>query len=475
MFSLEKRAAFVLLSALSLAGYVSIPLFFPLPGQFDSLPLRDVRSFAPSVWAGIAYALFFLAQYAIYATAWRHITTRSAKIWSIVMPALVFCLPLLFTYPINATDLFRYFVRGRVTAFYGESALVVPPSAYPHDPYLPFAGEWATATSPYGPLWELLAGGITAASGQNLLLSLLLFKSIAILAHSAVGVLIWQAGARLRPSQRAAATLLWTWNPALLFMFAVDGHNDALMIFWLVFGYVLMPRRPLLGFLVAFLGALTKPVALLALPFLFFGRWRRLQSWRARWRYLLAASAGALLLTVVTFAPFGSPLRLATRLLTEASEAVGYSPGVLLLLLAQRLAAPFDVGRFLELGAALGLAVFVLLALLLLWRVWRGLRVASGIAAVFAAYLATAFTFRIWYSTWPFPWLLVDDEQNLRAISAGFWFLLCAHLSLLIYGYLRIYVLAGDQLAAHLVGVPFTFILPLVLARWLPLSPIDRA
>ena len=253
-------------------------------------------------------------------------------------------------------------------------------------------------------------------------------------------------------------------------MFAVDAHNDALMIFWLVFGTLLMKRHPLLGFLVAVLAALTKPISLLALPFLFVAHWRELSAGRARLRFLLAAVAGSVLLTAITFAPFGSPLELGIRLLQEASDAVGFSPGVLIILIAQRLGIGLGVDVMTDVGATLGSALFAALAVLLLWRVWRGMHSLRSIAYVFAAYVVTALTFRIWYSTWPFVWLIVSDDKDRRTLSASFWFLLTAHLSILIYGHIRTGILAGDFLVAHLIGVPFTFILPIVLAYYYPLQ-----
>lgn len=469
MSLLKKRYSLLTLTLVSLASYLLLPLYFPLLGQYHRAPLHDIRSFAPGAGEGLAYALLFLLLYATYVAAWRHTAVRGAKRWQILLPVLLFCLPLLLTYPINATDIFRYFVRGRVTAFYGESAFAVPPSAFPNDPYLPLAGQWATATSPYGPLWERVAATVTILSGQNLLAGLLIFKAIAIGSHLGTGYVIWRAGERLSDRRRGAVTLLWVWNPALLYMFAMDGHNDALMIFWLALGYLLQQQRPLLGFFIAALGALTKPIAVLALPFLLLSHWRKLDSWPARWRYLLAAAGGSLILAIAAFTPFGSPLELIIRLVTEASESVGFSPGVLLVLLGQRLGLLIDVERAVQIGTATSLSLFALLSLGLFWRTWRGMRVTRGIAAVFAAYLALALTFRIWYSTWPFVWLLLDRENDHRALSGGFWFLLTAHLSVLIYGHLRVYAFSGDQLVAHLVGVPFTFILPLLLANWLPL------
>ena len=87
-----------------------------------------------------------------------------------------------------------------------------------------------------------------------------------------------------------------------------------------------------------------------------------------------------------------------------------------------------------------------------------------------AAYSFQALSFRLWYSTWPFLWLLLEDETSKPTLSfrlsAGLWSLLLVQLSVLVYGYLRVYVLGGSQLAAHLIGVPLVFVLPLLLG-WL--------
>ena len=465
MCSFDKRHTLIILAALSLAGYALLPLFFPLLSQYYHAPLRDIRFFAPSPWGGLAYASMFLLLYAIYARAYQHVNRQGAGASFILGATVLFSLPLLLTYPINATDVFRYFIRGRVTGFYGESALMVPPSEFSQDPYLPLAGEWAGETSPYGPFWELVAAGVTVVSGQNLFLSLLIFKALGIVAHSSIGLIIWKALETRSGHYRAAMTLLWSWNPALLFMFAVDGHNDALMMLWLVLGFVVMGRHPLPGYLIAVLGALTKPIGALALPLLFLGHWRRLERWSARWRFLLFVAIGTTILSLAAFAPFGSLFDLALRLLTEASEAAGFSPGVVVVLVAQRLALPVETGTMIEAVTLIGFALF---ALITLWIAWRGMRVTLSIAAVFGSYLITAMTFRIWYSAWPFVWLIFDEGRRMRSLTVAVWFLFTAHLSILIYGHLRVHALSGDQLIAHLIGVPFTFLLPILLARRFP-------
>jgi hypothetical protein len=112
--------------------------------------------------------------------------------------------------------------------------------------------------------------------------------------------------------------------------------------------------------------------------------------------------------------------------------------------------------------------VFGLLVVWLLWLGWNGRSPLSAAADVLAAYSLQALSFRLWYSTWPFLWLLLEDEsseaQTTFRLRAGLWFLFTVQLSVLIYGHLRVYAFGGSQLAAHLIGIPFVFLLPFLLA-----------
>lgn len=460
--SIGKRVSLWHLLFLSFAGYASLPVLFPLIPRYRQIPLADTRSFVPSLAGGLGYAALFLGLYGLYFLAQRRFSRRSPRLRTVLLVTILFAVPLFFTYPINATDIFRYFVRARVATVHGESPLVAPPSAFPDDPYLPLAGTWATETSPYGPVWELLAGGITILSGQDLLIALLLFKGLGLLSHLGIGAVIWHSQGDERPGERAAQTVLWAWNPALLYMFVVDGHNDAVMILWLLLGYWLLEhqRRPVAGALTLALAPLTKPIGLLPLPFLLLAAWRRMPGTSQRWRFLLGGGAGSLALAVLAFLPFGSPLELARRLLREVAIGGGFSPATLVWFLSQRLGPGISGARLGQIGAL----IFAVVALWLLWRSWRGRSALRGAADAFFAYLATAITFRIWYSIWPFPWLVLDRKEGNRRLAFGLWFLLAAQLSVVIYGHVRVHMLDQSMYQAHLLGVPFTFGLPLLLA-----------
>lgn len=451
-----------LIVLLSLAGYVVLALWFPLRPYYNQLPLADVRRIADSPAGGLAYALLLTALFALFVLAYRRVRSDVLSPWLLLLVGLLLALPLIFTFPINATDIYRYIIRGRITVVHEANPFVVAPAELVDDPYAVLAGEWREATSPYGPVWELVAAGLTYLTGGGLWRGLLFFKALALLVHLLVGIVIWRVTAGQPSNERAANALLWLWNPALLLTFVMDAHNDVLMLFWLVLGYALWRRdRPWPAFLVMCLAPLTKSIGLLPLPFFFVEMVRQLPTGRSRLRFIGGAVGGGLLLALLAFLPFGSPLDLAQRLLQEAADNGGFSPVTLLILLAQALGISVRTATVVTAGSIL----FVLITLWLLWRTWRGWPAVRAAAAVFAGYLYTAFAFRIWYTTWPFPWLLLPEERSRGWLPAGLWLLYTAQLSVVIYGHLRYYALGGSQLAAHLVAVPLIFLPPLWLAR----------
>jgi alpha-1,6-mannosyltransferase len=463
-----------LLVSLSFVGYLILSFWFPLRPYFNVSPSLDIRSLAPSLAAGLAYVVLICLLYALYLLAYRLISTREdgLSLLSILLVAAAFCLPLLLTYPINATDIYRYFIQGRISAVYNENPFTLPPSALEGDPYAPLAGEWADFTTPYGPIWELAAGTLTRVAPGDLWTSMLLFKGLAALAFLAGAMMIWLSLSRSNTSNRAGATVLWAWNPTLLLIFAMDGHNDSLMILWLLSGWWLVDRgRFQVGMILMLLAPLTKAIGLLPLPFFFLGVWRRLPDVAARIRFLIVTLIAGLALLTLSFLPFGSPLDLAARLLEEAGGGLGFSPITLLVLIGNQL---LDIVPSLNLLSRISALLFGLFAFWLFWQTWRGRSPLRSAADIFFGYVLQALSFRIWYASWPFPWLILDREQPDRRnsigtarLGAGLAFLFTSQLSVIIYGQIRVALLGGTSFASHLVAVPFTFLLPLAVGLYI--------
>lgn len=462
------RLPFWLLSLGLLTGYTLFAFWFPLRPYVTHVPQLDIRSFTPSLIAALAYLLLLCFLFGLYWLAFRAVQQRLAAptLGMLLLLTFLFCLPLLFTYPINATDIYRYFIQGRISVVHNANPLAVPPEAFPADPYVLMAGEWINETSPYGPVWELTAALLTRFTANNLFEGLLAFKLLAMALHLACTSLIWHLQPALAPAERAGRALLWGWNPGLLLIFIVDGHNDILMMFWLLAGWWLLQRqRPLLGIWVMALAPLTKLIGLLSLPYFFLWAWPRSGSRSDRLRFALAGGLGLIILTALAFLPFGSPFDLVQRLIREASLGGSFSPLVFFILIAQSL------GFYPGLTGPTNLTslLFALLAVWLLWRVRHGRSPLRTAADIFAGYLLQAINYRIWYASWPFPWLLLDGERKPQEdprLMAGLWFLFTSQVSVLIYGHLRVYGLGGEHELAHFIGVPFTFGLPLAVGYW---------
>lgn len=469
-----------LLAGLSLAGYLTLRLWMPLAPHAAPIPRPDVATFAGGPWGSLAYSALLLALFWLAWQAYRAVlaSDRPVRLATILLPAALFSALLIGAFPINALDIYNYLLLGRVQAIFGYNPYLVASAAIPQETWLPYAGEWGKAVSPYGPAFQVAANAIAWLSGDDLLAGLLLFKTLAALTMLGSAALIWLLLARSAPNRRAAHTLLWAWNPALLLSFVMNAHNDGLMIFWLLAGLWLVQRQQrVLGFTVMLLAPLTKLSGLLPIPFLLLAALHSLPTLRGRLRLLLGVALAWLVVASLAFLPYGSPLLLLQRLARTALGA-GYSPLALLLMAADDWGMPIQREGL----AQAGLALLALLGATLLWRTWRGRSAHRAAADINVAYPLLTLGFRIWYATWPFPWLLLDAPdapeeatpnqrtQRLRAfrLRAGLLYLLTTQLSVLIYGPLRLALLEGSLYWAHVVGVAFVFGLPPLLA-WLSL------
>lgn len=177
-------------------------------------------------------------------------------------------LPLLVLPHLLSTDLFHYVQHGRTYAVHGENPYVVPPAGHPEDPYAEFV-FWKGSTCPYGPVWVQASGLLTLgveAIGSSLATYFLAYKALALALHLLAGWLVWTIVADWLPESRAFAAALYLLNPLCLVEFAGNGHNDVLMIVWILAAVLAYQRgrwHAAVGALA--LGTLTKLYAMPAL------------------------------------------------------------------------------------------------------------------------------------------------------------------------------------------------------------------
>lgn len=230
--------------------------------QFYAIPHLDlgkITHYDPEWAVRFTSGLFLL--FALYSVGWmvaRASLDLAGKL-TIAGFALLFQGLLLPTYPVGAGDVFDYLMHARVLAIYGTNPFTTPATAFPQDPFLPYA-VWPSLESVYGPLWAgvgLPAAYLSQAGG--LLVALLYYKVVAALLILAGGFLLLQILSRMGAPHPWAGVLLFLWNPLLVFEFGGNAHNDPLLIFFLLLSFHLLIRRsPAASFLALGAATLTK-------------------------------------------------------------------------------------------------------------------------------------------------------------------------------------------------------------------------
>jgi hypothetical protein len=136
-------------------------------------------------------------------------------------------------YPIGALDVYEYAAYGRIMVFHGGNPFVNAPVDYPGDPFLGYLA-WPHYPAPYGPVWVYMSAALAWIGGDSLLANVLLFKGLAVLFYAADAVLIWLILRRTAPRYAPAGMLLFAWNPLVLYETAQNGHNDSVLIFFVL-------------------------------------------------------------------------------------------------------------------------------------------------------------------------------------------------------------------------------------------------
>ena len=392
------------------------------------------------------------------AAAEGHQAEREAR-WA---QRLVFALPVLFVVilifmqPITTTDLYGYVARGYLYVHLHLNPMIDPAKL------LPGGLSVDRPAAPYGPLWLLIAGGVSWVAGENLLANMLIFKVLAALATVASFVLVDQLARRLFPERRLRVYVLFAWSPLLLFEAIGNGHNDIVMMLCVLLAFSLMLRgrgRTAFAFLV--LGALIKYVSAVIIPFWLIYelrhraaiQWpttpprrrpargllpkaaRRLrelgrvvQTMNRREAATLLASAlvTAIVLVGACYAPFWVGLRTFTGL-GQQLRPLYYNGSIV-----QFVAAPIELLVPLSQYPALDKTVrlvfyfaFGVYTLLQTRRLWmRGAQadlgdvITASSKVVFAALILITFWFQPWYVVWLLPLVALSRQSFVRRAAA---------------------------------------------------------
>ena len=450
--------------------YLAYVLLFPLMRYGAASRPFDMEQIAGDRrWMAVVWLVGLLVLYGAFGLAVAGSEMRRLSRRVILGFGALFAFTLMWLYPVTATDLFQYVLRARVGVVYGANPMSVPPSSFPSDPLLPFAGEWKDIVSPYGPAWELLAAGVARLGFTGAVSGTLAYKGVAFLGYLACLWLLNRGACRRgRPVGDARGLLLFAWNPLVLVQGVGNGHNDLVMLSWLLAGIIFWQRRCdagraanwLIASAAVALAALTKASAVLMGLLLAVDVVRAQITWWRRFLVMGGMAAVAVALALLAYLPFWPPWQSIAGVLDEMSNRYTYTISAMLRLWLRELLPPqaaWDVPRATGMLLFLGVLVWTMVQL---WR--RRLDLASAGFLVYFAYLVGGASYRIWYPLWLVPLAALSPAPAARWRAI----LICltSELSLVFFYFVwRWYWPDASWLQMHLLVVPWQFGIPLVL------------
>ncbi|MEO8972360.1 MAG: hypothetical protein ABI406_12260 [Ktedonobacteraceae bacterium] len=140
-------------------------------------------------------------------------------------------------------DVFVYAGYGRIIAAHGANPYFTTLNAFPHDPLIPL-DDWSWAIAAYGPVWLTICASFAWMFGAEPIRYIIAFRLLGLLAHLLNTLLIYKILQKTGRSPRTVTlgTLLYAWNPLALMESSLGGHNDMLMITFILWGILLSVR-----------------------------------------------------------------------------------------------------------------------------------------------------------------------------------------------------------------------------------------
>ena len=356
------------------------------------------------------YVCSFAALFALHYVAYRLVRAEpdSTALDLIVAGQVIFGILNVWIYPAAALDLYDYLMYGRIVLEYGGNPFFQPPSAFP-DPLVAYS-PWPNERSVYGPVWQIVSLVPTWLAGEGMLRGLVLFKLLGLIAYIGCALLIWRLLTRLYPRHAASGTLLFAWNPLLQFELVGNGHNDVVMVLFVLLAiWAIVAERRWLVLPLLTLAVLTKLLAVALGPVFLYGLLRGPRPLRDKIPEIVLGSGISLLLAFALYAPFWGGLD-TLYFLSRGNWFTASFPTMVRELLRNWL--PFEqAGRLAATLVGLGFGAFTVVRLWLLWREERRdgvpeadwlpwLRAACDISFVYLAFAT------LWWQPWYLVWLV---------------------------------------------------------------------
>jgi hypothetical protein len=386
---------------------------FPLLPRYQSLTdMGLISNYSHASF--ITFLLVFSLLFVLLILAQRH-TNRyqdKATLYLVIGFGVLFSSTALFVYPINAIDIFGYIAESRVLILYHANPMTIAPAHYTQDAFIQSLGRFVALPTPYGSLGVLIESIPTIFAGSHLLVNVLLVKGLSALFLLGSSYLIYRIVIQFKPEMALSCALVFAWNPYTQLEYVVNGHNDIIMIFFMLLAILAsVNNRHGAAFVLMLLSALVKYAVLPIIPILIFYTIFNINDLTARLKYILFVCLATLIILAVFIFPFWRGVQTFASIFTTAQGSL-YSFSMFLNDFSSLRIATSQ-------SKIIGLVIFgsvYLIALLFVSRNWISLLM--GCFLTLFAFLAFAVTYvQPWYIIWISTLALLLPHKYMQRLA----------------------------------------------------------
>lgn len=352
--------------------------------------------------------VLLLFAFILYILTFKLISLEKKIIKLIIVFFLLFNITLLLIWPVGSADIFLYIYQGKTLSTYHLNPFSFSCNDINRENFFYFINNKCSSISTlYGPLFIIISGLLTFLGGEDIIFTLFLFKLFFIILNILNFYLIYKIFNNIKPA------FLYGWNPFILYEFSLNGHNDVLVVFFLLLCFYFLYKKPnkiksysiSLFFLI--LSVLIKFITIVFVPIFFLIILFKLKNGKEK----LYFTATAALITIITFFilyfPFWRGWETITKPITHSNHIYSTlkfaSPGLFLICY---LLYKFHLLKYLMAVIKLSKAVFILLYTAILISMVKNRHKLTNQYLIKYSIIALSF-FYIFFFTWFMPWYLI--------------------------------------------------------------------
>lgn len=248
---------------------------------------------------------FFAAYFLLIASLKNYQKHRPLSFFHLCGIAVLASLPLMLSPELFSSDVYDYVSLARLVQVHEANPFFDPVKDFRDDPFVHIT-SWVPWPTPYGPAGvyaNVFIGALLPKPYQHIVAYILIYKFAALFLHISTSWFLWKMPGLRRTA--ATNTMIYLFNPFLLIEFPGNAHVDAVMIFWIAWGFYLREKgRPWLGFVSVTMAALTKIYSLPLVMLYALAQTNPYESFRDKMKRFGLSALLFLIVCFILYAPY---------------------------------------------------------------------------------------------------------------------------------------------------------------------------